>query len=263
MTSLAMTSSEVTERIARSMPFVRAPEEIGLICRIGEIKECPAGTLIQRYGEMPSGQWILLSGVLEASFSTAGGKRILRDFIFPGQATDPTCIIDMLPAPFSIVTRSACTLVFLPLQPLKKLMDAMPSLVHEFARQMCFLRRATFSRQRAGMCLSTRGFIVRLLLYWSRDQITSAMRPYELPVTLKQDDIAAMAGLSRATVNKELTRLAEEGILDIHYRGLTVLASAKLCAIAMEEEPFDAFEQSLYDEVFSANAAGSGNSLAI
>jgi len=228
------------------------------LCDIGELREFPAHAIVQRYGEEPNGLWVVIRGLLQSSYSTSSGKKIVQDVIFPGQASEPTSLIDGMPAPFDLVTRTRSVLVRFPAQPLKKLLKTEPSLLRGLAEQMCFLRRASFASLISRLYISPRGLIAKLLLYWGRSKLTMAIQPFELPMVLTQDDIAAMWGVSRATVNKELTQLAKEGIVEVRYRGIAVLDLGRLLAIASHEEPFGFWEQSLLDAALSSGEDGLG-----
>jgi CRP/FNR family transcriptional regulator, cyclic AMP receptor protein len=253
MIDLSMTSAEVRDQIARALPFVRMPDAMERLCDFGELREFPAHSVIQRYCEKLNGLWVVVRGLLLSSYPTSSGKKIIQDVIFPGQASEPTSLIDGMPALSDVVTRTPSVLVCFPVQPLKKLLETEPSLLRGLAEQMCVMRRVSNAVLISRLCISPRGYIAKLLLYWGRSKMTAAMKPFDLPVTLTQDDIAANWGISRATVNKELAQLAREGIVETRYCGITVHDPKRLCAVASEEEPFSYWEEAFLKSVLSAN----------
>ncbi len=253
MIDLSVASAEVRDQIARALPFVRIPDTMDKLCNIGELREFPAHIVIQRYSEKPNGLWVVISGLLLSSYPTSSGKKIIQDVIFPGQASEPTSLIDGMPALSDVVTRTPSVLVCFPVQPLKKLLETEPSLLRGLAEQMCVMRRVSNAVLISRLCISPRGFIARLLLYWGRFKLTAAMKPFDLPMALTQDDIAANWGISRATVNKELAQLAREGIVETRYCGITVLDPKQLCAVASAEEPFSFWEEALLKSALSSN----------
>ena len=54
-----------------------------------------------------------------------------------------------------------------------------------------------------------------------------------LAIHINQTDLAAMLGVTRQTVNKELSAFMREGLLDVQYGRITVRALARLKAEAM------------------------------
>lgn len=54
-------------------------------------------------------------------------------------------------------------------------------------------------------------------------------------IVMRQQEIAAMAGLSRDSVNSILGRLAQRGFIELHYRSIVVLETGSLRKIANGE----------------------------
>lgn len=72
--------------------------------------------------------------------------------------------------------------------------------------------------------MSTR--LAKLLVYLSYDGLTdedSWVRPTQIPVSLTQEQLAAMAGSTQQTVSEMLKKFQEEGLITIYKRQITIL----------------------------------------
>lgn len=72
--------------------------------------------------------------------------------------------------------------------------------------------------------VSTR--LAKLLVYLSYDQLTdedSWVRPAQIPVSLTQEQLAAMVGSTQQTVSEMLKNFQEEGLIAISKRQITIL----------------------------------------
>jgi CRP/FNR family cyclic AMP-dependent transcriptional regulator len=86
---------------------------------------------------------------------------------------------------------------------------------------------AVLSARRLALHTSAAGKLASTLLDWARmDAVTSASVPSNLPVSffmhLNQEDLGSMAGLSRETVSRLLTRFRREGLVDQNNNRMTL-----------------------------------------
>jgi CRP-like cAMP-binding protein len=83
---------------------------------------------------------------------------------------------------------------------------------------------------------SVRCQLARLILYWARGQIETS-RGVRIPVGISQENMAAVLGKSRPTINKEIGTLIAEGILARSYRQIQILDVPALIDIIERENP--------------------------
>ena len=83
---------------------------------------------------------------------------------------------------------------------------------------------------------SVRCQLARVILYWARGQ-TGPGKSARIPIGISQEEIAAMLGKSRPTINKEIGTLIAEGVLARSYRQIQILDMQALMNIVERENP--------------------------
>ena len=165
----------------------------------------PGRTLV-RQGEAGGGPWRVETGILRASLVTTDGRELVLDLLGPGDVTgDPpglpaTCTVEALrPARLRAVGADELTV-------------ALAERAARAAKLACDV---------AWLDVATR--IERRL----QDLAARFGRPAPggtaIPITLRQDDLASLAGTSRETANRAIRRLIERGRVQVERRGRYVV----------------------------------------
>ena len=167
-----------------------------------------SGRTLVRQGETGAGPWLVESGILRASLVTPDGRELVVDLLGPGDvAGEPPG------------TLAGCTL--LTLRPARLRPAAVGELTAALAERA---RRASIlACDVAWLDVATR--IERRL----QDLAARFGRPVpggtSIPITLRQEDLAALAGTSRETANRALRRLIARGRVQVERRGRYVVRS--------------------------------------
>jgi CRP/FNR family transcriptional regulator, cyclic AMP receptor protein len=165
----------------------------------------PGKTLV-RQGETGDGAWRVESGILRVSLLTPDGRELVLDLLGPGDVTgEPSgapaaCTVEALrPARLRAVGPAELT----------------AALVERAGRA------AALACDVAWLDVATR--IERRL----QDLAARFGRPVPggtlIPITLRQDDLASLAGTSRETANRAIRRLTERGRIHVERRGRYVV----------------------------------------
>jgi CRP/FNR family transcriptional regulator len=187
------------------VPVLRRPEAV--VQPLPLIIVRPGKTLV-RQGETGAGAWRVESGILRASLVTPDGRELVLDLLGPG---------DVAGEPAGAV--SACTLQAL--GPARLRAIGAGELPRALAARAG--RAAALASDVAWLDVATR--IERRL----QDLAARFGRPVPggtlIPITLRQDDLAALAGTSRETANRAVRRLTERGRIRVERRGRYVVRS--------------------------------------
>jgi CRP/FNR family cyclic AMP-dependent transcriptional regulator len=187
------------------VPVLRRPEAV--VQPLPLIIVRPGKTLV-RQGETGAGAWRVESGILRASLVTPDGRELVLDLLGPG---------DVAGEPPGAV--STCTLQALGPARLRAIGagELAPALAARAGRA------AALASDVAWLDVGTR--IERRL----QDLAARFGRPVPggtlIPITLRQDDLAALAGTSRETANRAVRRLTERGRIRVERRGRYVVRS--------------------------------------
>jgi CRP/FNR family transcriptional regulator, cyclic AMP receptor protein len=164
------------------------------------------GKMLVRQGETGGGAWRVESGMLRASLVTADGRELVLDLLGPGDVTG-----DPAGAP------ATCTVEAL--RPSRLVAVGTGELTVALAERAG--RAAVLACDVAWLDVATR--IERRL----QDLAARFGRPVPggtvIPITLRQDDLASLAGTSRETANRAVRRLTERGRVHVERRGRYVV----------------------------------------
>jgi CRP-like cAMP-binding protein len=179
---------------------------------------------------------IAASGSFVVQRPQADGEALIADYLLPGQAISYLPVLDSFPAVYDVIAKGQSEMVLIPQ---KSLMDALalePARYEDIVRMLCRRLRREFENTFMRTANSVRCQLARVILYWARGQ-TGAGKMARIPVGISQEEIAAMLGKSRPTINKEIGALIAEGILARSYRQIQILDVNALMDIVERENP--------------------------
>ena len=187
-----------------------------------------AGALLHRRGDTARGLYVLLSGAMRISGTSEQGGECTLAYIEPGTWFGEISLVDGAPR-----THDACAVVdtdmlVVPEAQFKRLLAEHPQAGLMVARLLAAKLRATmvWMEDMALQPLACR-LARRLLDLHARRTVGSAG-----DLTLSQDDLAALVGASRQSVNRELKAWSGQGWVSVRYGSLRILEPARLRELA-------------------------------
>lgn len=193
---------------------------------------------------------VVVSGCLEISSMSSGGRKYVNALLGPGQVAPLVRLLEEVPLAYDYHAHEDSVIVHLPCDAVIAVLDAEPVLWRDVAKLGLQRQRLSIVLLQNQMLNSVHGRVAATLMslvhfYGGQGQgqgqgtesATSAVRPEEGEavgplVRLSQTDLAAMLGLSRQTINKELGRLVEEGAIDMRYKRIRIVDAERLARIA-------------------------------
>ncbi len=194
------------------------------------------GEPILRMGMPSSSMVVIAAGTAVSQRTLKTGKTVVFDFLFPGQSTSHLAVFDGEAPAFDIIAKGAVEVVFVPREALLAAVAQDPARLMDIIKFLCRRTRLDYEGTHMRVANSLRCQIAKLLLYWGRGPQVPSEEGFRVPVALSQDDLAAVLGVSRQTVNREITSLTREGILSRRYRQIFVTNAAALIAICDAED---------------------------
>lgn len=179
---------------------------------------------------------IAASGGFTVRRPQADGEPMIADYLMPGQATSYLAALDGFPATFDIISRGESEMVFIPRASLMAALAMEPQRYEDIVLMLCRRLRREFENSFMRTTNSVRCQLARVILYWARGQ-TGTGKAARIPIGISQEEIAAMLGKSRPTINKEIGALIAEGILARSYRQIHILDVKALTEIVERENP--------------------------
>lgn len=188
---------------------------------------------------------VVVSGCLEISSMSSGGRKYVNALLGPGQVAPLVRLLEEVPLAYDYHAHEDSVIVHLPCDAVIAVLDAEPVLWRDVAKLGLQRQRLSIVLLQNQMLNSVHGRVAATLMslvhfYGGQgqgtDSATSAApeegEPVGPLVRLSQTDLAAMLGLSRQTINKELGRLVEEGAIDMRYKRIRIVDAERLARIA-------------------------------
>lgn len=203
------------------------------------------GTELRRYadGEVAIGYRassphfvIVASGNFVVQRPRVDGDTMIVDYLMPAQATSYLAVFDDMPAAFETVASGISELAFIPRKSLMEALALDPSRYLDIVLMLSRKLRLEYENTFMRTANSVRCQLARMILYWARGEIETP-KGVRIPVGISQDNIAAVLGKSRPTINKEIGALIAEGILARSYRQIQILDVPALIDIIERENP--------------------------
>ena len=198
------------------------PAELrGMILNSVRVRRFDNGAAFFRRGELPEGLFGLVGGRVMFRTSTREGREIVQGLAGPGAWFGEVSLFDGAPRSQDAVALGPAVAAMFPISSFRAVTEAQPRYVGNFAQIMARNLRemTTFTYEVAASPPSAR--IVRLLCFLLQYEFAQAPGSAAV-LDVGQDILAAVAGLSRQTVNRELNRLAAAGIVECRYGRVVV-----------------------------------------
>ena len=180
---------------------------------------------------------VILSGSIEASVEDAEGRRSVLWYLGPGQWLGLISIIDDQGSVHNLRAHTDVTALGFPRQRFLDALQRDPALAMLCLNALCARSRTLYANLAAEGLLDTRARIARLLLRLFEQHGQSGEHGLEIGLRFTQDDFAAMLGVSRQSLNRELRELESAGIITLAYsriglRDIDALRAAATDALA-------------------------------
>jgi len=194
------------------------------------------GETILRMGVPANILVVVAAGTAMSLRTLKNGRIVAFDFLFPGQSTGHLAALDGEAPAFDIIAKGDVECVLVPREAFVAAIGRDPDRLWDVVQFLCRRTRLDYEGQHMRIANSLRCQIAKLLLYWGRGSEPPGNDGFKVPVAISQDDLAAVLGVSRQTVNREVNGLTKDGILSRRYRQIHVDDPAALNAIIEAEE---------------------------
>ena len=185
-----------------------------------------AGEMLYRKGDPAGGFVGLVAGALKVSTLGEDGREGILSVVEAGNWLGETSLLDGLPRPHDVTAVRASEVLVISPHAFARLLQR-----NAFARAvgllLCARVRGLYGLLEDSMLRSTRTRIARRLLALARGDATMASDA-RVRVTVSQEALAMMLGITRQTLSKELKALVEAGVLALGYGHIEIVSLAGL-----------------------------------
>lgn len=198
-----------------------APERREALIARGHERRAAPGTRVYGLGDPPDGLWCVREGEVRLVSYPALGVESLALILGPGAWFGELSVIDGGPRPHDAVVVKPARLLHVTLAAIEQIAADHPLLYRDLGALIC-------SRQRATLGALGRIIAQPIGVRLARTLAGLAHASGGEEVQMRQDDLAAMVGVSRQTANKALKSLEASGAIELRYGRIVVLEPARL-----------------------------------
>jgi len=212
-------------------------DDMGKLLNVSSPRHYVAGATICLRGDPCPWFALIIKGAVRLASTGSEGLTLTTAVLRPGQCIDPSGGLINLPAMNDIFAEETCELAVVLHQQMDHLLLQNPDIaraimtfdklrIRSLSAMLDDIRRLPRKVQVAKFVL------VRL----------QAMQDDHAPpfiITINQEDISGWLGCSRNSVNKYLSALAEDGLLETGYNSVTINDPAKMVRYVLQSSPIE------------------------
>ena len=172
----------------------------------------------------------VVSGCIEISCVNAMGDKYVNAIVGPGSTVPIVRLLRDIPLSYSYHAPLDSTILHLPADAVTAQLDARPELWKGIAELALHRQLASVQLLQQRQLANNRQRLASTLADLARIRGSDA-KDGAFTITINQTELAAMLGVTRQTVNKELGWLTEQGIVDVAYGRIVVREMARLHAL--------------------------------
>lgn len=180
------------------------------------------GALLFRAGERANCVYALRTGTLKAWRLTREGAEHVTGFFLPGEVVGLESLAngERTQSAVALDTSLVCRI---PLEQYEKLSERVPAmrrqLIRVMSRELLDIQERLADVRHGGAPAMVAGFIVNLSERYGR----RGLRADHFVLPMSRGDIASYLGLTLETVSRVVTRLQQDGLLEVHARDVRIL----------------------------------------
>jgi CRP-like cAMP-binding protein len=194
----------------------------GEILRIAKVKSLEAGERLFMRGDPPSGLYAVVEGAIRIAGVTEAGKEVPLTMVEPPGWFGEIALFDREARTHDAVAQVASTVVHAPQDALEALLEASPACWRDFALlvtaklRLAFVALEDSHGRPLGLKLARR----LLVMAYAHGEWEDRSRRV---VEVRQDQLAAMLGTSRQTLNAALKECESQGVLRLSYGQIEII----------------------------------------
>lgn len=201
-----------------------APDRRRALLGLARASQALAGARVYGVGDPPDGLWAVAEGEVRLISYPAVGVEAVSMIVGPGGWFGELSVVDGGPRPHDAVVVRPTRLLHVPLAAVERLAADEPLLYRDLGVLIA-------TRQRSAISFMGYSIAQPIAVRLARSLAGAARSAGGSELAVRQEDLAAMIGVSRQTINKELKALEAAGAIARAYGRIRILAPERLRAV--------------------------------
>lgn len=203
-------------RILRNHELFRelSPDELDQLIAVARIEEFRAKTPIFHKGAAGESMMAVVTGEVKISAPAADGREIVLAMMTEGEVFGEIALLDGCDRTADATAATNCTLLVVHRRDFLPFLNAHPDVAIRLLRVVCQRLRRTTEQVEDLLFLNLPSRLAKKLLYLSGAN-EDRVRERAPIIRQSQREIGNLVGLSRESINKQLSRWQKEGLLTL------------------------------------------------
>ena len=191
-------------------------------------KTVERGVTIFQKGDPGTSLFAVCRGTVQMTTLSTSGKNAVFNLIREGDIFGEIALLDGGPRTADAVAFTDCTLMVIERRDFIPLLRSHPDMAIKLLELLCSRLRQTTEQVEDLLFLDLRSRLVKTLLRLSQTQPNAE-------ITISQDDLSHIVGMSREMINKQLQVWAKDQWISLARKRITVLKPDALARIVAED----------------------------
>jgi CRP/FNR family cyclic AMP-dependent transcriptional regulator len=203
------------------------PEILERLNSYAKLRTVERGTTIFQKGDAGSSLFAVCRGTVQVTTLSTAGKNAVFNLFREGEIFGEIALLDGKPRTTDAVAFTDCTLMVIERRDFLPLLRSHPDMTIKLIEVLCARLRRTTEQVEDLLFLDLSSRLAKALLHLSQAAPNRE-------ITISQDDLSHIVGLSREMINKQLQVWAKDGWISLARKRITVLQPEALGRIVGE-----------------------------
>jgi CRP/FNR family cyclic AMP-dependent transcriptional regulator len=205
------------------------PDAFDQLCRYAKLSHLKRGATIFSKGDPGNSLFAIISGAVKISSSSAEGRSAILNLIGPGEVFGEVALLDGLSRTTDAIANSDCEIFVIDRREFIPFVRSQPALAMKFIELLCARLRWTSEQVEQVILQDLPGRLASALIRLTeRHRLTPAART----ISVTQQEISEMVGMSRESINKQLRAWETRNWVRLEHGAIVVLDVVQLQALA-------------------------------
>ncbi len=197
-------------------------ETLENLARFARLQKFAKGDVIVRKGAVGGGMMAVVEGRVKISTVSPDGKEAILDFISPGEVFGEIALLDNGERTADATAMEACQVLVLERRDFLPFLERHPQTCIKLLSVLCGRLRQTNQLIEDSLFLKVESRLAKRLLGFTRQYGEPRPEGILIHIKLSQQEIAALIGVTRESVNKQLSAWQERGWVKVSRGAILV-----------------------------------------
>ena len=199
-----------------------APRELEGLIAHARFQRYPAHQVIFQRGDPGTSMMSVVTGRVKISAYSADGREVIFNIIEPGHVFGEIALLDGKERTADATAMEPSELLVIDRRDFMPFLARHPEIAVKLVDVLCERLRRTSEQVEYTLILDRPGRLARLLVRLAADYGHPTPAGTRIDLKLSQTDLGNMVGMTRESMNKQLSEWREEGLIQLDERLITI-----------------------------------------